>query len=297
MFSSWKSWLRPRGSIIVSNLADQLINTINDINLALGYKDLIVRQSRPTNKVFVLDFNGDIMASQTKAFSQEITAVLFSHIQGDQVLIRLKSAGGAAHSYGYAASQIDRLKQAGVPVVVAINEVAASGGYMMACVADKIIAAPFAIVGSIGVVSEFPNVYNLLESIGIQYKQYTAGKFKRTVSPLGKITEEGEQKFKEDLNTVYDLFREHVSKYRPGLKMDEVATGEHWQGAKALELGLIDEIKTSDEYLLDHIKTHELIHLDYIGDKKNWLEKMSYNFGQSMISGIVQILTTLTYGR
>lgn len=272
---------KSRGIVSVTNLNDTYVSTLNDVRIALGYKASELRRKKGARRIFVIDFDGDVMASQAKGLTHEVTAVICNYLEGDSVLIRLTSPGGAAHAYGYAASQLDRLKKAKIPTVVAVDKVAASGGYMMACVADRIIAAPFAIVGSIGVVAEFANFNSFLENCGINYKQYTAGKFKRTVSPMGKITDEGEKKFGEELQEMHDLFKNHVASHRPSLNIDEVATGEHWQGVTALKKGLVDEIKTSEEYLVEHLNAAELIQIQYVGDKKNWMEKLGDNFIKS----------------
>jgi serine protease SohB len=283
----------------VTNLNDLYIKTASQVQEALTGVRRELRRKVNKKRCFVIDFNGDIMATQSKALNFEITSVICSAQEGDEVLIRLQSPGGAAHAYGYAASQLERLKKAGIRVTVAVDMVAASGGYMMACVADEIIAAPFAIIGSVGVVSEFPNFFSFMRNLGIDYKQYTAGKYKRTVSPLGEITDEGEEKFKEDLVEMYDLFRDHVSSHRENLDMDVIATGEHWQGIKALELGLVDKIETAEEYILDRLTSFEFAKITYVGDRKTLAEKIGASlvanvFGQ-FFSRINSFLTNYKY--
>jgi serine protease SohB len=213
--------------------------------------------------VFVLDFKGDIMASAVESLREEVTALLGVASEGDEVVVRLESAGGAAHSYGFAASQLARLRDGGLHLTVSIDRVAASGGYMMACVADHIIAAPFAIVGSIGVVAPLPNAHRLLERLGVDYENVTAGKFKRTVSPFAAITEEGRQKFQEQIEEVHTLFKNFVSENRPSLDIDLVATGEHWQGVRAAELGLVNELMTSDDYLMRKLADANIYRLTF----------------------------------
>lgn len=281
---------KQRNIIATTNLNDMYVSTINEVKIALGGKATDLFRKRHTKRIFVIDFDGDVMASQSKALTYEVTSVICNAnpSQGDSVLIRLSSPGGAAHAYGYAASQLHRLKKAGIPTVVAVDKVAASGGYMMAVVADKIISAPFAIIGSIGVVAEFPNVHDLLQNLGIHYKQYTAGKFKRTVSAMGEITEEGEKKFKEDLSEMYDLFKNHVAEHRPELDIDLVATGEHWQAVTAIKLGLVDEIKTSEEFILENLNNAELIQIQYVGDRKTWAEKLGNNLMLSFWNTLTQ---------
>lgn len=208
-------------------------------------------------RLYVLDFQGDLLASKTKGLEREITTILNtarSGEEGDQVVIRLESPGGAAFAYGHAASQIDRLRRADIKTTVAVDRIAASGGYMMAAVADQIISAPLAVIGSIGVVAEVPNFHNILKRYGVDYKQYTAGDFKRTVSQFGEITEEGERKFEADLHRMHEIFKKHVSTYRPSLDIDEVATGEHWSALDAITHKLVDKIQTSEDFIHDKMK-------------------------------------------
>jgi serine protease SohB len=209
--------------------------------------------SSMTNKprVYVIDFKGDVLATGVVALQEQVNIVLGIAQLGDEVVVRLESPGGAVHGYGLASSQLARLRAREVPLTICVDKVAASGGYMMACVGSKILAAPFAIVGSIGVVAQVPNVHRLLEKFGVDYQEITAGKYKRTVSMLGPITEEGRAKFKEQIEETHGLFKRFVRDMRPRLDVEAIATGEHWYGAQAIELGLIDEIKTSDDYLLE----------------------------------------------
>jgi len=284
------SFHRPSSFISVTSLNDLYLNTVNDVRKALGKPNKSFRQGVKTNKVFVIDFDGDVMASQSKGLTYEITSVICNADDGDEVLIRLTSPGGAAHAYGYAASQIARLKARGIRTTIAVDKVAASGGYMMACVGDEIISAPFAIIGSIGVVAEFPNFFNFLQSLGIDYKQYTAGEFKRTVSPMGPVTEEGEKKFTQDLRDMYNLFRSHVSSNRPILldNMDMIATGEHWSGTEALDLKLVDKIQTSEEFILDGLKSSEFLKITYIGDRKTLAQRLGADVAEAFADGLVK---------
>lgn len=200
-------------------------------------------------RVFVMDFDGDLQASGVDALRQEITAVLTRAGTGDEVVVRLESAGGLVHGYGLAASQLGRVTAAGVTLTVCVDRVAASGGYLMACVADRILAAPFAILGSIGVMAQIPNIHRLLKRHDIDIELLTAGQYKRTLTVLGENTEEGRRKFQQDLETVHELFKRHVATRRTTLDIDRVATGEIWLGTQALEHNLIDGVQTSDEYL------------------------------------------------
>ncbi|MDO6562510.1 protease SohB [Amphritea sp. 1_MG-2023] len=200
-------------------------------------------------RVYVLDFDGDIKASELEPMREEITAVLTMATEKDEVVVRLESPGGMVHSYGLASSQLERIKRQGVPLTVCVDKVAASGGYMMACLADKIIAAPFSILGSIGVVAQLPNFHRLLKKHDIDYEVLTAGEYKRTLTVMGENTEKGRQKFVEELEDTHCLFKEFVGEFRPQVDLDKVATGEVWFGRRALAVNLIDEISTSDEYL------------------------------------------------
>lgn len=205
----------------------------------------------PSRRVFVLDFKGDVMASAGESLREEVTLVLGIVAPEDEVVVRLESAGGAVHGYGLAASQLARLRAAKIPLTVCVDKVAASGGYMMACVGNRVLAAPFAILGSIGVVAPVPNVHKLLSRFGVDYEDVTAGKHKRPVSLLGEIHEEGRAKLKEQVDETHQLFKRFVQEMRPSLDVEAVATGEHWYGTRAVELGLADALSTSDDYLLE----------------------------------------------
>jgi serine protease SohB len=206
-------------------------------------------QGRRRKRIFVLDFRGDIRASATSSLREEVSAVLAVFEPGDEVLVRLENAGGLVHEHGLAASQLARLKERGVPLTIAVDKVAASGGYLMACVADRIIAAPFAVVGSIGVLAQVPNFHRMLEERGVTVEQVKAGRYKRTVSMFGEVTDEDRDKLREELEDIHALFQGMIAKHRPALDLKRVATGEYWYGTRALELGLVDEIGTSDDWL------------------------------------------------
>ncbi len=212
------------------------------------------RQKAPGNestpRLFVLDFIGDLEASAVESLREEISALLQVTRSGDEVLLRLESAGGVVQGYGLAASQLRRLRDRGLRLTIAIDKVAASGGYLMASVADHIVAAPFAIVGSIGVVGQLPNFSRLLRDNKIDYEMHTAGEYKRTLTIFGENTDEGRAKFREELEQVHQLFKGFVAANRPKLELTPVTTGEYWYGSQALALGLVDELKTSDDLLL-----------------------------------------------
>lgn len=231
------------------------------------------KKPQQKSRVYVLDFDGDIKASATDGLRHEITALLSLATPQDEVVLRLESGGGMVHSYGLASSQLARIRQAGVPLTVCIDKVAASGGYMMACIGEKIISAPFAILGSIGVVAQLPNVNRLLKKHDIDFEVLTAGEYKRTLTVFGENTEKGREKFQEDLETTHELFKNFVARYRPQLEIDEIATGEVWLGMAALEKQLVDELKTSDEYLAERAREADLFQLHFV-QKKSLQERV-----------------------
>ncbi|GGZ85707.1 protease SohB [Ignatzschineria indica] len=223
-------------------------------------------KSKPkkADTLYVLEFDGDIQAEEVRSLREEVSALLQIAEKGDEVLIRLKSPGGAVNGYGLAASQLVRIRDRGIHLTVAVDEVAASGGYLMASVAHKILAAPFAIVGSIGVVAEMPNFHKLLEKYNIDYEQFTAGEYKRTVSMFGENSEAAKEKFRAELNEIHHIFKDFVQQYRPQLEIEQIATGEYWLAVKALELGLVDELKTSDSYILESMKNKNVYTIQYV---------------------------------
>ena len=221
------------------------------------------KSTEAKQRVYVLDFDGDIKASATENMRNEITALLTLATPKDEVVLRLESGGGMVHSYGLASSQLARIRQAGIPLTICIDKVAASGGYMMACIGNRIISAPFAVLGSIGVVAQLPNVNRLLKKHDIDFEVLTAGEYKRTLTVFGENTEKGREKFQEDLDITHELFKNFVASYRPQLQIDEVATGEVWLGLAAKDKQLVDELKTSDEYLSEKAKTADVFHLHY----------------------------------
>lgn len=215
-------------------------------------------------RVYVLDFDGDIKASDTDPLRRAITAVLsIADPEKDEVVIRLESGGGLVHSYGLAAAQLDRIRSKGVRLTACVDKVAASGGYMMACVADRIVASPFAILGSIGVVAQLPNFHRFLKKNDVDFEVLTAGEHKRTMTIFGENTDKGRQKFLEDLEDTHGLFKEYVSERRPDLDIAAVANGDIWFGKRALEVKLIDEIKTCDEYLIEACDRADVVSVAY----------------------------------
>jgi len=212
-------------------------------------------------KAYIVDFKGDIKATQTEQLREEITTILSIFQPGDEVMIRIDSPGGAVNGYGFAASQLERLRNNNVYFSVCIDQIAASGGYLMACIANRIYAAPFAIIGSIGVVAQLPNLHKWLKKHDIDFEQITAGEYKRTLTIFGENTAEGRKKFTEDLQLIHTNFKNQVSTYRPQLNIETVATGEHWLARDALKLGLVDDLKTSDDWILEKTKNYQVIQL------------------------------------
>jgi serine protease SohB len=210
-----------------------------------------LKEGTPADRnVFVLDFDGDLRATAVTALREEVTAILGVATPTDEVVVRLESPGGVVHGYGLAASQLARLRARNIPLTVCVDKVAASGGYLMACVASHIVAAPFAVLGSIGVVASVPNANRALTRLGVDFMDITAGEHKRTVTLFGPLREEGVAKLKSQVEETHDLFKSFVHEMRPALDVARVATGDHWHGTHALELGLIDELGTSDDCLL-----------------------------------------------
>ena len=214
----------------------------------------------------------------------------------DEVVVRLESGGGMVHSYGLASSQLARIRQAGIPLTICIDKVAASGGYMMACIGQKIISAPFAILGSIGVVAQIPNVNRLLKKHDIDYEVLTAGEYKRTLTVFGENTEKGREKFQQDLDITHELFKNFVAKYRPQLAIDEVATGEVWLGVAAVDKHLVDELKTSDEYLSERANDAQLYHLHY-AQRKSLQERVGLAASTSVQQVVDSLWSRLTQQR
>lgn len=226
-------------------------------------------------RIYVLNFDGDIKASPLSSLRQEITAILTVATPDDEVFLNLQSGGGLVHAYGLAASQLMRLTQKEIPLTIAVDKIAASGGYMMACVADKVIAAPFSVIGSIGVIAQIPNFHRLLKKHDIEFEQLTAGEFKRTLTMFGENTDKAREKFKEELEDTHILFKDFIKEHRPIVDIDKIATGEHWPAKRALELKLVDELITSDDFLLEQSKNKDLYEITYtikksLGVRMGW---------------------------
>ncbi len=260
----------------VENLNKKYHKTASALRAAVSRKDERKKQTKQDKKrqkaeekhasrprSFVIDFKGDLKASAVSSLREEVSAVLDVATPDDEVVVRLENHGGIVHEHGLAASQLARIRDRDIPLVVCVDKVAASGGYLMACVASKIYAAPFAILGSIGVLAQIPNFNRLLDSHGVDFEQITAGKYKRTVTMFGKNTDADRAKLKEELEDIHTLFKAAVGRYRADLDLETVATGEHWYGTRALELGLADEMLTSDELLLQRAAERDVYQVSF----------------------------------
>ncbi|WP_372769302.1 protease SohB [Pseudoalteromonas sp.] len=274
-----------KGELTIEDLSEQLNNQKRELlNVALD-KDAFKafeksekkkskdKSTEPKKKVFVLNFKGGIDAKEVESLRNEVTAIIQIAESNDKVVVKLESGGGVVHGYGLAASQLARLKQAGLELTVTVDKIAASGGYMMACVSDKFVCAPFAMIGSIGVIAQLPNFNKLLKKNNVEFEQVTAGEFKRTLTMFGENTDTGREKFKQELEQIHALFREHVQSARPKLNVEKVATGETWFGTDALKMGLVDAIQTSDDLLLSLNEEFELYMVTY-QNKKGLSDKL-----------------------
>lgn len=248
--------------------------------------------SKETKRVYVIDFDGDIKASDVDLMRREITAVLTMATKDDEVVIRLESGGGMVHSYGLAASQLKRIRDKGIQLTVCIDKVAASGGYMMACLADRVVAAPFAIVGSIGVVAQLPNFNKLLKKNDVDFEMFTAGEYKRTVTMFGENTDKAREKFQSDLNDTHVLFKQHVKQFRPRVDIDAVATGDIWYGQQALDQKLIDEVGTSDDYLVSACERADVYTVAY-EYRRSFQERMGFAAQAGFERAVTRVLTAV----
>ncbi|MDO4895939.1 MAG: protease SohB [Moraxella sp.] len=257
------------------------------------------QDKKADKNVFVLDFDGDIKASAVAHLREEISVIISSAKAGDEVVVRLESGGGQVNAYGLASSQLARLKEAGLTLTVCVDKISASGGYMMACVADKIIASDFAVIGSVGVVSQLPNFHELLKKHNIGYEMFTAGEYKRTVTMFGENDDHDRAKHQADIDRIHELFKNFVKTHRPSLDVDKIATGEIWFGQDALDLGLVDEIGTSDAYVLTLMQEHDVFVLHTrtkptLAEKLGLSEQLGVKAGQAvgqMVSSLGEQLT------
>ena len=256
---------KPKTGKPESNQTDSLENKIE--------KSSDQDSKNPT--LFILSFEGDIMATEVKNLREEISFILNVAKPEDEILLLLESRGGSVSHYGLAANQLQRIRDHKIPLTICVDRVAGSGGYLMACVGNQILAAPFAFIGSIGVLAGIPNVHELLKKYNISYEEFTAGKYKRTVTPLGEITEEKKQRLKEQLNLIHIQFKNFVSKYRK-INIEEAATGEAWLAEEALKKGLVDQLQCSDDYIREKTKTHEVYKISLKKEKtalEKWMDK------------------------
>lgn len=226
-------------------------------------KDQHKSEKEIRKRLFVLKFDGDIRATAAEHLRQEITAILNVATPQDEVVVCLESGGGVVHGYGLCASQLQRIKAQNIPLTIIIDKIAASGGYLMACVGNKILAAPFAIIGSIGVIAQLPNFHRWLQKREIDFEQITAGEYKRTLTFLGENTEKAREKMKQDIEEIHHYFKLFITENRPQVNISEVATGEHWLASKALELKLVDDLMTSDDYLFSQYKSADIFEVSY----------------------------------
>lgn len=250
-------------------------------------------------RVFVVDFDGDIKASAAEGLRHTVTSILSQARPQDEVVVRLESQGGMVHSYGFASSQLARIRTRNIPLTICVDKVAASGGYMMACVANKILAAPFAVIGSIGVVASLPNFHRVLKKNDIDYEMLTAGEYKRTLTVLGENTDKGRQKFQQDLEETHELFKEFIAANRPQLDINRVATGEVWFGTRALDTQLIDGLSTSDEYLTGLHPEADIFLIAY-ETKKTLAQKMGFSsqvFADGFFNALFERLSNRYWAR
>ena len=260
---------REKKKLSFENLKDKLKNRTVELqsrimdkkNLKLYLKNLKKRgkaEKKDFPKSYVLEFTGDKTASQTENLREEISLILKVAKPEDEVILLLESRGGSVAHYGLAACQLQRLRDGGISLTICVDRVAASGGYLMACVGNKILSAPFAFIGSIGVLFGIPNIHDLLKKNLISYEELTAGKHKRTLTPFGKVTEEKKQKLQEQIDLAHRQFQNFLRRYRPNLDFDKVATGEAWLGDEALKLGLVDAIQCGDDYIVSQFETRDV---------------------------------------
>ncbi|QLZ69583.1 protease SohB [Legionella sp. PC1000] len=254
---------KPKPKLEISSLNKHYEHITSIMNKEVLGKKLPKKKKNKSEQptLYVIDFHGDIRASQVEQLRDEVTAILCTAKAGDEVLVRLDSPGGIVNSYGLAASQLQRIRDKKIPLTVSIDKMAASGGYLMACVANQIIAAPFAIIGSIGVVAQIPNFHRWLKKHDIDVELLTAGEYKRTLTLLGENTEKGRKKAQDDLEKIHAIFRNYVAEHREQLNIEQVSTGEHWLAKDAFDLHLVDKLCTSDDYLIEKIERYNAFKL------------------------------------
>jgi serine protease SohB len=308
IIGSSKGKTQSKGKLAITNLSEKFedmgnavrSSNMNPKELKKFYKDINKSKKKKTDEkepsIFVLNFNGDIQASEVEKLKYEINAILLSESECKEVVVKVESGGGSAYAYGLCAAELKRLVDNDISLTVCIDKVAASGGYLMSCVATKIIAAPWAIVGSIGVIAQLPNFHRLLKKNLIDFEMHTAGEFKRTLTTLGENTEDGREKFKADLEDLHVIFKDFVKEQRPEVDTAIVATGEVWQGEEAVRVGLVDSLETSDNYLVNLSKDATLFEIEYI-EKKNLSERFAFSMQLILEKSVVKFYDLINRDR
>ena len=308
IIGSSKGKTQSKGKLAITNLSEKFedmgnvvrSSNMNPKELKKFYKDITKNKKKKTDEkessVFVLNFNGDIQASEVEKLKYEINAILLSQSECKEVVVKVESGGGSAYAYGLCAAELKRLVDNDISLTVCIDKVAASGGYLMSCVATKIIAAPWAIVGSIGVIAQLPNFHRLLKKNLIDFEMHTAGEFKRTLTTLGENTEDGREKFKADLEDLHVIFKDFVKEQRPEVDTAIVATGEVWQGEEAIKVGLVDSLETSDNYLVNLSKDATLFEIEYI-EKKNLSERFAFSMQLILEKSVIKFYDLINRDR
>ncbi|NNM59998.1 MAG: protease SohB [Legionellales bacterium] len=281
--------LNERYDTLTQELQEEILSSSQLKTAAKKRKQAIEKlKKKERNRLFYLRFSGDMQATEVHTLREKITAVLSVATIKDEIVVNIESGGGLVHTYGLCASQLARIREQKIPLTVIIDKVAASGGYLMASVANQIIAAPFAIVGSIGVVGNVPNFHRFLKKHDIDFEQITAGEYKRTLTYFGENTPKGRQKFQEEIDNIHQIFKQFILQYRPQVDINEVATGEFWFGTDAIALKLIDKMGTSDDYLLQAAKINDIYEIDY-QERKTIAQKLAISIskGLAMLKGSV----------
>lgn len=295
------------GSITVTNINEQFEEYERNIQHAICSDDEFKKQEKQIKKadkaakknhdkdkrsrIFMVNFEGDVKASAVEELRAEISAILTAARKEDEIVINIESPGGMVHTYGLAASQLQRLRDADLQLTVCVDKVAASGGYLMACVANKIVAAPFSIIGSIGVLAQIPNFNRVLKKFDVDYEVMTAGEHKAPITMFGEITDKGRGKLREELEDTHVLFKSFITDHRPQVDIDKVATGEVWYGQRAIHHHLVDEISTSDSYLMAQRKSKDIYLVSY-EEKKSLPEKLGLAVKHSMVAVYESISNT-----
>lgn len=268
---------KPKPKIIITNLNKEYQEIRDKMEKEISQKKTKKKKTKKEEKdkyaLYLINFDGDIKASQVESLSKEISAVLSVATTKDKVVVKVNSPGGTVNGYGLAAAQLQRIRDKNIPLTICIDKIAASGGYLMSCVANQIIAAPFAIIGSIGVVAQLPNFHRWLQKNNIDYELITAGEYKRTLTVFGENTDKDRQKFQEDIESIHQIFRNYVLMNREKLDIDKVATGEHWLAKDALALNLVDKLQTSDDYIIENLANYNAYKVEVLS-KQSLLNKI-----------------------